>query len=107
MIKRLFFCFFLATCMIGNLEAQDFPEDSWRDEADTSWFDEELDEFDIATAEELAGLSQLVEQGRTFQDTVFNIIADIDLDGKLWEPIGFDNDTPRSEEHTSELQSRG
>lgn len=96
MIKRLFFCFFLATCMIGNLEAQDFPEDSWRDEADTSWFDEELDEFDIATAEELAGLSQLVEQGRTFQDTVFNIIADIDLDGKLWEPIGFDNDTPFS-----------
>lgn len=96
MTKRLFLCLFLATCMVGNLVAQDFPEDSWRDEADTSWYDEEMDEFDIATAEELAGLSQLVEEGESFEDITFNIVADIDLDGKLWEPIGYDTDLPFS-----------
>lgn len=95
-MKRLFLCFFLTACMVGNIVAQDFPEDSWRDEADTSWFDEELDEFDISTAEELAGLSQLVEEGESFEGITFKIVADIDLDGKLWDPIGYDNDTPFS-----------
>ena len=81
---------------MGMLQAQTYPTTSWRDEADTSWYNDDQTEFDISTAEELAGLSQLVEEGNDFEDITINLTADIDLDGHLWEPIGFDNDAPFS-----------
>lgn len=76
--------------------AQDFPETSWRDQADTLWYDDSLSSFDIATPEEFAGLSALVETGNTFKNKTINIVADLNLDGHLWIPIGKDNDFPFS-----------
>ena len=69
-------------------KAQDFPTSSWSDLADTSWYDSNESEFTLTTAEELAGVSQLVASGTTFAGKMINIVADINLDGNLWTPIG-------------------
>lgn len=96
MTKRLFFLSFIMVGLSATLTAQTYPTSSWADHADTSWYNDDQDSFDIASAEELAGLSELVENGNDFQGKTLNITADIDLDQHLWEPIGFDNDIPFS-----------
>lgn len=93
--KRLFL-FILSLYLVNSAIAQTYPTDSWRDYADSSWYNETDTEFDIATAEELAGLSELVENGNDFMDKTLNLVSDIDLDGYLWEPIGYNNDFPFS-----------
>jgi hypothetical protein len=64
---------------------------------DTSWYgDGTAQTFTIDTAEQLAGLSQLMNQPdamqRTqgFKDKVIILNADIDLSGRTWIPIGQD-----------------
>lgn len=93
--KRLFL-FVLSLYLVNTAIAQTYPTDSWRDYADSSWYNETDTEFDIATAEELAGLSELVENGNDFMDKTINLVSDIDLDGYLWEPIGYDHTLPFS-----------
>lgn len=44
--------------------------------------------YQIATAEELANLAKMVNDGKTNDGTYFELAADIDLDGKEWTPIG-------------------
>lgn len=88
--KRLFL-FILSLYIVNTAIAQTYPTDSWREYADSSWYNETDTEFDIATAEELAGLSELVEDGNDFEDKTINLISDIDLDGFLWEPIGYNH----------------
>lgn len=83
-------------CIITTVEAQNYPTDSWRDNAQTTWYNESDTEFNISTAEQLAGLSKLVEQGNNFIDKTINIVSDIDLDNYLWIPIGYDDDLPFS-----------
>lgn len=94
--RKLLLCLFVAACFSVEMLAQDFPETSWRDLADTSWYNESDTEFDISSAEELAGLSLLVEEGDNFENKTIHIVADIDLDGNIWEPIGYGNDNPFS-----------
>lgn len=77
-------------------QAQEYPTTSWSDSADTSWYNSNQDEFSISSAEDLAGLAMLVEDGNTFEDKTITIDADIDLDGNLWSPIGVDMDLPFS-----------
>lgn len=96
MIKKLFLCVFVTAFAAVHLTAQNFPEDSWREVADTTWYESGVNQFDIATAEELAGLSLLVKEGESFAGKTINIIADINLDGRLWLPIGYDTDFPFS-----------
>lgn len=87
MMKKLpLFLLFMLAAIVAK--AQEFPSTSWSDVADTAWFNDSQDEFTISTAEELAGISQLVADGTTFEGKIFNIEADIDLDGNLWVPIG-------------------
>lgn len=88
--KRLLL-FILSLYVVQTAIAQTYPTESWREYADTSWYNETDMEFDIATAEELAGLSELVEGGNNFADKTINITSDIDLDAFLWEPIGYDH----------------
>lgn len=91
---HLFLVLFLAfTTMV---QAQDYPTTEWSDSAETGWYDENQDEFTLSSAEELAGVAQLVESGTTFEDKTITIDADIDLDGNLWTPIGVDIDIPFS-----------
>lgn len=96
MITKRLFLFILSLYLVNTAMAQTYPTDSWRDLADTTWYNETDTEFDIATAEELAGLSELVENGNNFIDKTIHIVSDINLDGYLWEPIGYNNDFPFS-----------
>lgn len=44
--------------------------------------------YQISTAGELANLAKMVNDGKTDENTYFELTADIDLDGKEWTPIG-------------------
>ena len=66
---------------------------TWGDKADTSWYTSAPDatEYHISTAEQLAGLAQLVnaDQGKTnFAGKTFYLDNDIDLSGHEWISIG-------------------
>lgn len=67
----------------------EFPEvpsipDTWDGTADTSWFDTSKTEFEIGTAEQLAGIMML---GNKLGGKTITLTADIDLDGQTWTPI--------------------
>ena len=66
---------------------------TWGELADTDWYTEHKDatEYHISTAEQLAGLAQLVnaDQGKTnFSGKTFYLDNDIDLAGHEWISIG-------------------
>ena len=44
--------------------------------------------YQISTAGELANLAKMVNDGKTDENTYFELTADIDLGGKEWTPIG-------------------
>ena len=64
----------------------------WSDSGnyDTSWYYENTsaEAFVLSSAEELAGLSVLVNNGNTFSGKTVKLGADINLDGHNWTPIG-------------------
>ena len=67
--------------------------DAWGDTADTSWYtDHEADtEYRITTAEQLAGLAQLVNNKTasvSFEGKTIYLDNDLDLSGYQWTPIG-------------------
>ena len=65
--------------------------DTWDGTADTNWYDESKSEFHLKTAEQLAGLAQLVnaDPGKTnFAGKVFYLENDLDLSEHEWISIG-------------------
>lgn len=64
----------------------------WNGESDTSWYSADKTEFYISTAEQLKGLSDLVNQENiTFDNCQIILDDDIDLNNIQWTPIGFNN----------------
>lgn len=68
-------------------------EKTWGDFADTSWYvgHEDATKYHITTAEQLAGLAQLVnaDEGKTnFKGKTFYLEKDLDLAGREWISIG-------------------
>lgn len=76
----------------------------WDGTADTSWYNSSQSEFTITTAEQLAGLAQLVNNGNKFQGKTVKLGADIVLNNttnwqnwgttppaNTWTPIGDSN----------------
>lgn len=55
---------------------------------DYSWYSKDADTFLIANAEQLAGFSDLVSTGTTFENKTVKLIANIDLNYHEWNPIG-------------------
>ncbi len=90
MYKKLLYL--LAIFAISVVQAQDLPVTEWKNLAETDWYSETESSFEISTAETLAGLSLLVSEGTTFEGKTIELIANIDLDGNLWTPIGPDID---------------
>lgn len=86
MFKKLSFLVLL--CLTYSANSQVLPETEWIHYADTSWYDDSLDSFDISDPESFAGISALVESGNNFDTKIINITADIDLGEHLWLPIG-------------------
>ena len=63
----------------------------WSGEADTDWYDADLTEYHISTAEQLAGLAKLSSQTTNnvnFSGKKIYLDADIELLDKAWTPIG-------------------
>lgn len=69
---------------------------NWRDFANTDWFGNGTKTmYTLSTAEELAGLAQLVNAGHIFKDTTI-VLSDkvtIDLKDHFWTPIGYKEKT--------------
>ncbi len=65
-----------------------FPTTTWISNADVSWYNTTATSFNISTAEQLAGLAMLVNNGNNFSGKTIVLTADINLEGNLWEPIG-------------------
>ena len=66
--------------------------ETWQERGNYSirWYDAGAKQLTITTAEELAGLAYLVNNGYDdFNDKTLVLSADIDLRGKEWIPIGY------------------
>lgn len=48
----------------------------WDGTADTSWFQGDLDYYEISTAEQLAGFAQLVNEGNSFKNVTICLTND-------------------------------
>lgn len=63
--------------------------DTWDGTADTSWYDENETEFHLQTAEQLAGMAKLINDGTAnFKDKTVYLKNDLDLGGHEWISIG-------------------
>ena len=59
---------------------------------DISWYNKNQSEFLISTPKELAGMAYLVNNNYTsFEGKTIKLNADIDLQGRIWIPIGISN----------------
>jgi hypothetical protein len=77
-----------------NPDVPDAPSsDTWDGTVDTSWYSPNQAEFIISTAEQLAGVAKLVNDGiDNFYGKTITLAVNIDLAGGKWTPIG-DSDT--------------
>ncbi|MBP1543428.1 MAG: hypothetical protein J6A16_04970 [Oscillospiraceae bacterium] len=65
----------------------------WSGAADMSWYDEEVTEFTLYTAEQLAGLAQLVNDGNSFNGRTVRLGCDIRLNSGSFNEYGaYDGD---------------
>ena len=55
---------------------------------DTAWYNGTSTSFSLSTAAELAGLTELVNNGNNFEGKTITPLNDIDLGGFEWTPIG-------------------
>ncbi len=62
--------------------------DEWDGTSDTSWYNSSSNEFSLSSAEQLAGLAELVTQGNNFQGKTITLDTHVDLQGVEWTPIG-------------------
>ena len=60
----------------------------WDKTADTTWYDESKETFELKNAKELAGLAKLVNEGNSFTGKTIKLKYDIDLNNQPWIPIG-------------------
>lgn len=83
--KRSLILVFLMFWISGfGLKAQ--TSTVWDGTSNTDWYDEGADEFEIATAEQLAGLAELVNAGNDFSGKTVKLVADIVLNNtENWE----------------------
>ena len=81
--------FMVCLCLaLAGVSAWGQDAENWINEANTEWYNESEIEFTITTAEELAGLAQLMNEGISFEGKIITLDDNIDLSGKEWTPIG-------------------
>lgn len=70
--------------------------DTWDGSVDTTWYNASSPqtEYTITTAEQLAGLAQLVDSKNDFAGVTITLASDLDLSGHEWNPIGNGDGTP-------------
>ena len=90
-MKRILLSLLFALVALTGLQAQTI----WDGTADTSWYNETSTEFEISTAEQLAGLAELVNNGNDFSGKTILLTADIVLnDTSDWE--NWENSAPNN-----------
>ncbi len=104
--KKILAAFIAATMVLSTMSFTAFANEgtetpvaaNWIDSADTAWYTETIatnadaTEFTIDTAEELAGLAKLVNDGNdTFDGKKVTLTHDINLENKDWTPIGIND----------------
>ena len=97
-MKKKLLSLLLALCFVMALVpmtafAEGTSVDNWDGTADTSWYtDHKTDtEYHFTTAEQLAGLAQLVNDKTasvSFEGKTIYLDNDLDLSGSQWTPIG-------------------
>lgn len=83
----------LATQLSGAEDGfTDAIPEAWDGTADTSWYNETDNEFNLSTPEEFAGLAELVDGGNDFAGKTIKLEQDLDLyvKGEDGEPICFE-----------------
>ena len=78
----------LALLPTATLAASAAQEDTWDGTVDISWYREGENDFKITTAEQLAGLAQLVNTGNKFEDKTVSLGSNLNLAGHEWTSIG-------------------
>jgi len=73
-------------------------ENAWAGEVDRSWYDESATEYFISNADQLAGLGELVCEGKSFKEKTVTLTNDINMGGEaavnengklMFYPIGY------------------
>ncbi len=64
--------------------------DTWDGTVDTTWYSaaDPKTEYALSSAEQLAGLAKLVNEGNSFEGATIKLSASVDLAGCEWTPIG-------------------
>ena len=78
----------MVLCMIPGVALAAEVIDTWDGTVDTSWYNATDTEFVLTTAEQLAGLAKLVDEGNTFEGKTIKLGACLDLAEKQFNPIG-------------------
>lgn len=64
----------------------------WNGEFNTDWYSDAETELSIPSAEALAGLAKLVNEGVSFSGVTLNLLTDVDMANISWIPIGKNED---------------
>ena len=88
----------MVLCIIPGVAMAAEVIDTWDGTVDTSWYNDTDTEFTLTTAEQLAGLADLVDGGNTFEgktiklgtclDLYFESPSDSDDEPESFDPIG-------------------
>ena len=81
-------CIAMVLSMMAFTVSAESTADVWDGNVDTSWYNGTDTEFELTTAEQLAGLAELVNGGNTFEGKTINLGSDLDLSNEVWIPIG-------------------
>ncbi|MBP7103413.1 MAG: hypothetical protein KBA86_09225, partial [Bacteroidales bacterium] len=82
--------FSLCFVLVGKAQTPDV----WDGTSDTTWYNTTDTLFQLTTAEQLAGLAVMVNNGNSFQGKTIELMNDVDLGSDLetplsWTPIGY------------------
>ncbi|MBR5292011.1 MAG: hypothetical protein IKU32_03740 [Clostridia bacterium] len=78
----------MVLCMIPGMALAAEVIDTWDGTADISWYNNTATEFVLTTAEQLAGLAELVDDVNTFAGKTVKLGACLDLKEIIFNPIG-------------------
>ena len=94
-MKKRILAMFMALCLMLSAVPTAFAaeEEDAPFTPNTSWYDENECEFTISSADQLAGLAKLVNEGNDFARKTITLAADIDLEDREWTPIGYGGKT--------------
>ncbi|MBE7068794.1 MAG: hypothetical protein E7381_05785 [Clostridiales bacterium] len=74
--------------------------DVWDGTVDTVWYNDTDSSFSLSTAEEVAGLAELVNGGNNFSKKTIELESNVDLNGNSWTPLKSFAGTLKGNDHT-------